>query len=55
MKSISDKRKFIFPLAIFLIVAVSAAIWLPKYGGGAVDVEYQQIAINMLEGHGFSL
>lgn len=54
-KLISDKRKFIFPLAIFLIMAASAAIWLPKYGGGAVDVEYQQIAINMLEGKGFSL
>ncbi len=54
-KLIRDKRKFVFPLAIFLIMAVSAALWLPKYGGGAVDVEYQQIAINMLDGHGFSL
>ncbi len=54
-KLISDKRKFVFPLAIFLIMVVSAALWLPKYGGGAVDVEYQQIAINMLDGHGFSL
>ncbi|MCR4283779.1 MAG: glycosyltransferase family 39 protein [Parcubacteria group bacterium] len=50
-------KKYWFPILVLLIIIVNALIFLPKYGawGGPTDVEYNETAINMANGDGFSL
>ncbi len=50
-------KKYWFAGFILLIVALNSFIFLPKYGawGGPSDVEYNEIAVNMANGSGFSL
>jgi len=57
MNYIYFTKKYWFIGLIVLIVALNSLIFLPKYGawGGPSDVEYNEIAINMANGDGFSL
>lgn len=50
-------KKYFFPVLIVFVIFLNSLIFLPKYGswGGAVDVEYQSLAVNLFEGKGFSL
>lgn len=50
-------KKYWFPVLIIFIVIANSFIFLPKYGawGGPSDVEYNEIAINMASGDGFSI
>lgn len=57
MNFINNLKKYWFAGIIVLIVLLNSFIFLPKYGawGGPSDVEYNEIAINMANGDGFSL
>lgn len=50
-------KKYWFAVLIFFVVLANSFIFLPKYGAwnGPSDIEYNEIAINMAHGDGFSL